>query len=492
MKRISLFLCLIFLTPFVFLVGCQSGEQSQKNLYSIDLIYDEVNHSAEANLAIDYVNTSQTALNEIYFHLYPNAFSEEGEGSVCSQANEIKTYPNGKSYGGIEIKSVVIAGEKTDYNLKGEYDSHLVVMLPEKLFPDEKVQIYIEFNLILPNANHRFGYGDNAVNFANFYPITCVYREGQGFATEPYSPNGDPFYSDCADYKITITYDKNLIIACSGDEVLTEEKGETKTTKISCYNVRDYAFVLSDKFLIKSEKVQNTTISYYYYDDQDAESSLNTAKNALITFSEMFGEYPYSSFAIVQTNFVYGGMEYPQLVMISDLLKGDDNDYVIVHETAHQWWYGVVGNDEYNESWLDESLTEYSTALFFEKNQDYDISYSQMVSGARSNYNLFLKTYKSIKGSVDTSMNRALDEFETEPEYVNNIYVRGIIMFDTLKSQIGEKKFLNALSGYYSKFKFKNATTADFIATFEEKCGRQMEGFFNSWLLGEVVFIEMN
>ncbi len=492
MKKISFFLSLIFFAPIIFFAGCQNDQQLQKNLYMIDLAYDQLNHTAKANMTLDYVNTSETAFENIVFHLYPNAFTEEAEGSVCSSVNEPKVYPNGKSFGGIEIKSVEIAGEKAGYDFQGDFDSQLVVSLPEKLFPDERVQIYFEFDLVLPNANHRYGYGDNAVNFANFYPIACVYREGQGFATDSYSPNGDPFFSDCSDYQISITYDKNLIIACSGDDVVTEENVETKTTKISCYNVRDYAFVLSDKFLIKSEKVQDTTVSYYYYEDQDPEGSLNTAKNAITTFSEMFGDYPYSSYAVVQTNFVYGGMEYPQLVMISDLLKGDDNDYVIVHETAHQWWYGVVGNDEYNESWLDESLTEYSTALFFEKNQDYGISYSQMVNGARSNYNLFIKTYKTIKGEVDTSMDRSLDEFETEPEYVNNIYVRGIIMFDTLKSQIGEKKFLNALSGYYSKFKFKNATTADFIATFEEKCGRQMEGFFNSWLFGEVVFIEMN
>lgn len=492
MKKILCFLCLILLAPIVFFVGCQSSENLQKNSYIINLAYDHSNNTAKANMTVDYVNTSETAFENIVFHLYPNAFTEEAEGSVCSPVNEAKVYPNGKSYGGIEIKTVKVNSEITAYSLQGEFDSHLVVDLNQKLFPDERTQIYIEFDLVLPNANHRYGYGDNAINFANFYPIACVFKENEGFATDFYSPNGDPFFSDCADYQVEITYDNSLKLACSGDKVETNESGQNKITKITASNVRDFAFVLSDKFSVITEKVQDTEVSYYYYDDENPQASLDTAKQALTTFGEFYGEYPYSSFAVVQTNFVYGGMEYPQLVMISDMLEGDDNDYVIVHETAHQWWYGVVGNDEYNESWLDESLTEYSTALFFEKNQDYGISYSQMVSGARSNYNLFIKTYKSIKGEVDTSMNRALDEFETEPEYVNNIYVRGIIMFDTLRSQIGEKKFLNALLGYYSKFKFKNATTADFIATFEEKCGRQMEGFFNSWLLGEVVFIEMN
>ena len=490
MKKLSLFFALVLILPALFFAGCQTQEET--SAYSIWLDYDAASHTAEANLQVDYVNNSENAFDEILFHLYPNAFSEEAEGSVCSPANENKTYPNGKSYGGITISSVLVSGQDSGFKLEGEDHSLLSVPLFEQLYPGERVLIDISFSLTLPNANHRFGYGENATNFANFYPIACVYRDGEGFVTDAYTSNGDPFFSDCSDYEVRVTYDSSFLIACSGDSVETTQNAEKKTSKISAKNVRDFAFVLSEKFSQISGYAGDVKVDYFYYDDEDATSSLATATKAIECYSEMFGSYPYSSFAVVQTNFVHGGMEYPQLVMISDTVKGVDYDYVIAHETAHQWWYGVVGNDEFNEAWLDESLTEYSTALFFEKHSEYGISYQQMTSGARSNYNLFLKTYKAIKGEIDTSMNRALDEFDTEPEYVNNIYVRGIIMFDTLRSQIGEKKFLNALSGYYSKFKFKNATTADFIATFEEKCGRQMEGFFYSWLLGEVVFIEMN
>src|SRR5699024_2251727 len=127
----------------------------------------------------------------------------------------------------------------------------------------------------------------------------------------------------------------------------------------------------------------------------------------------------------------------PRLVMISDALVEEDYDYVIAHEIAHQWWYGVVGNDEFNEAWIDESLTEFSTALFFGSHKEYGLNYNQIIDGANSNYKFFLKIYKKINSEVDTSMLRSLIDFKTEPEYVNNIYTRGIIMFDTLKQQLG-------------------------------------------------------
>ena len=489
MKKMSLFLLSLFLLPVATLfAGCQ-GQEEQLSAYQIQLSYDATSHTAQGSVTVEYVNNSSNALQEIMFHLYPNAFSEEGDGLVCSASNESKTYPNGKSFGGIEIFDVQIQAEQAGFELQGEANMLLKVDLPAPLYPDEKTSVAIEFSLTLPNANHRFGYGENTVNFGNFYPIACVYRDGSGFATDPYTSNGDPFFSDCANYTVSITYSSEYKIACSGDSVSTSRNGDQLTTTITAGKVRDFAFVLSDKFQVLSSKADGAVVEYYYYSDNDPQGSLDTAVKAIETYGDLFGSYLYSSFAVVETNFVHGGMEYPRLVMISDQVQGEDYDYVIAHETAHQWWYGVVGNDEFNESWLDESLTEFSTALFFENHPEYNLSYDQIVSGAYSNYNFFLKIYKKIVGEVDTSMLRSLNEFDTEPEYVNNIYTRGIIMLASLRDQIGDRKFFSSLSTYFKEFSFKNATTPDIIAVFEKKCGHKMEGIFNSWLNGEVAFV---
>ena len=467
--------------------GCE--QQNQLTNYDIFITYNDFTKTAEGSVVCDYFNTSNNALSLVMFDLYANAFSEAADGMAVGVSSEAKAYPNGKNYGGIEISDVKVNSNKVDFALEGKADTKLCVPLVENLFPDERAKIEIDFSINLPNVNHRFGWGDNAVNFANFYPVACRYTEGDGFCKDEYIANGDPFCSDVANYSVTVSYPQNMKIACGGDEIKSRTNGELLTTTFTSKKVRDVSFVLSEKFNHISAKTGKTTVDYFYYDDSDAQGSLASATQAVEFFNDKFGEYPYSNLAVVQTNFVHGGMEYPRLVMISDQVRGEEYKYVIIHEIAHQWWYGVVGNDEYNEPWLDESLTEYSTALFYENHDSYALSYDSIVNGASETYKIFLKIYGSVTGEVDTSMNRSLDEFKTEPEYVNNIYTRGILMFDSLRNVLGEQKFYACLKTYYKKYAFKITSTDDFIDCFSRKSGINLQTFFDSWLNGEVEFV---
>ena len=111
----------------------------------------------------------------------------------------------------------------------------------------------------------------------------------------------------------------------------------------------------------------------------------------------MFGDYPYSIYNVVQADFCYGGMEYPNLSIISNSIENyDEYLNIIVHETAHQWWYNIVGNDEFNEPWLDEALTEFSTVLFYDYNDGYNYNHKDMVSSAHENYLFFTNVYKNV------------------------------------------------------------------------------------------------
>ena len=114
-------------------------------------------------------------------------------------------------------------------------------------------------------------------------------------------------------------------------------------------------------------------------------------KDSLLFFNSKFGEYPYRQISVVKTPFLYGGMEYPNLVMIADnIVEKKDMARVIVHELAHQWWYGVVGNDQIREAWLDESITEYSAFLFFENHSSYGLNYSSLIEDAKTTYDLYV------------------------------------------------------------------------------------------------------
>lgn len=146
----------------------------------------------------------------------------------------------------------------------------------------------------------------------------------------------------------------------------------------------------------------------------------------------------------------------------------------------------MVGNDEYKYPWLDEALTEYSTLLFYDENDGYNLTHSEMLDANRSNYTLFINVYEDVLGAIDTSM-RAVDEYDTEPEYTYCTYVKGVLMYESLYQLLGEKTFISGLQEYFSANKYKNATPDDLISAFESASNTALKNFFNSWIEGKVV-----
>ncbi len=477
MKKFAFLFVFIFALP-LFLVGC--GGQVQLSSYDIVCEYDENSHTLTCEQNVKYVNNSNNALNEICFFLYPNSFKE----IAVSNAYYDRAYPNGDSFGDIEIESVKIGDKDAEFNIENE--AILNVTLFSDLFPNESIEINLSYVVNLANVCHRLGYGDNAVNFGNFYPILCVYDDG--FVKNSFASNGDPFYSDIANYNVQITFPSNYTLATSGEVLRSTNENSKTTTEIKGEKLRDFCFVLSTKFEVISKTINDVNVNYYYYDDENAEEYLTLACEVIEEFSSSFGDYPYKNVNVVKTNFCFGGMEYPNLVYISDeIADAETYRYVIVHELAHQWWYSLVGNNEYEEAWLDESLTEYSTALFFERH-DYGLNYDDIIAGADSTYRLFVDVYSNVLGDVDESMNRNLGEFETEPEYVNCVYTKGVLMYDSLRKTLGDSKFFKCLKDYFENFRYKNASGADLINSFSSSSHRNLEGYFSSWLNGEVIF----
>ena len=488
MKKSIIFTFILFL--LLSAVGCGAKDELQevsKNLshYNINIDFDVENKSAECSQTVLYVNNSTDILRQVKFHLYPQFFEEGATSCVISSTKLNDAYPNGMSYAEFEVTRVVVDGVDAGILYEGEHDGILNVPLNNSLVPNDNVEIVIDYNFVMPNCQHRFGYGDDTINLANFYPIACVYDKGE-FSVNPYNANGDPFYSDIANYAVNLTVDDRQVVASTGEQTIISNRDGKTEYLIKEIAVRDFACVMSDKFEVINTSYKDTTIEYYYYNDANAQRSLQAGVDAIATFSR-FGDYPYQRFSIVQADFVHGGMEYPGLIYISDVIKNED-DYlnVIIHETAHQWWYAMVGNDEYTEPWLDEALTEYSTILFYDMNDGYNFNHADMIKASKENYTLFITVYKDVLGDIDTSM-RPVDEYDTEPEYTYCTYVKGVLMFDSLYSLVGEKDFLSALERYFKDNKYTNATVQDLITSFEDECRVDLDEFFSSWLDGKVV-----
>lgn len=489
MKKFFIMLFIVLcVTP---LTACSSGRSLDAiadglTTYRMDIALDAGAKAMSVTQTVDYVNNYDTALSEIYFHLYPNCFRQNATSSVVSLSSVAKAYPNGASYGDIQITRTKLNGQDITPAYEGNDFELLCVKLPNKLLPSQSTEIYFEYKVAIPNVLHRFGYGDHTINCGNFYPIASVFADDE-WDKSGYHCNGDPFYSEMANYCVRITCDQQYTIASTGAQTASTT-GDTNTYDIVAQAVRDFAYVASACFETKSARTNNTTVYYYYFADSDPDTSLRCAVDSIETFSDIFMSYPYTTYSVVEADFIHGGMEYPNLSMIStDVSDHDDYLYVIVHETAHQWWYQLVGNDEYTYPWLDESLTEFSTMLFFDENDAYGMSKKDMLSAGYENYLFFQSIYREVVRDFDTSIDRPVDAFDTDPEYTYLVYVKGTLMYDSLWQVIGKSKFMRALSLYAENFAFSNATPDDLISCFEQTANTDLKNFFDSWLSGKVV-----
>ncbi len=485
-------LAVVALTCTFALTSCNANAivlraSKEANNYTINAIYNDDTKSLFATQSVDYKNTSGDILDSVSFHLYPNAFRDGAQYKPVGVLTSEKAYPNGENFGGITIKNVKVNNKEAEFHIGGNDNDILIVPIATQLFPNSRATISFEFDVNLPNIRHRLGYTNKAVNLGNFYPIACVYENGT-FDLSPYSYNGDPFYTDIANYKVALTCANDFVVASTGELNSRTAQNDKTEHVFTALAVRDFAMVLSREFKVLTGSAGKTTVSYYSYNDENAEKSLETSIKSVNTFNKIFGEYPYKTLAVVETGFVHGGMEYPNLVYISDDLSSyEEYTNVIVHEIAHQWWYGVVGDNQNVDGWIDEGLAEYSCILFYENNPEYGQSRDKIISNDIKSYVLFVEVYGDLFENFDTSMTRALTDYKTEPEYTYMAYVKSVLLVDNIRNVVGDNKFMVALKNFYRDNAMQFATKDTFIFAFENASKMPLRALIESWLDGKIV-----
>ncbi len=464
------------------LSACGGNQDEDISSYEIYATYDADAKTLTSSCAFSYYNDTENEITALKFNLYGNAYREGALYPAVSENYTTKAYYNGKNYGEMDITSVENCAS---WEIAGEDENILTVNLTEAVYPEERTKITINYTLALAEVNHRTGVSERAVNLGNFYPILCVYGK-QGFVECPYYSCGDPFLSDCANYKVTFDMPSGYICAASGEQASETIAGGRKKCSFSGKNMRDFAAVLSDEFSVITRETDGVTINYYYYNDDSPQTCVNVATESVSYFSSTFGAYVYPVLSVVQTGFCYGGMEYPALVMISDECDSDTNIYTTVHEIAHQWWYAMVGSDQIENAWQDEGLAEYSALMFFENFPEYAFTRTSLVGSATKAYRAYFSVYNQIFGNVNTAMTRSLSSFTGEYEYTNIAYNKGLILFDMLRTAIGDENFCAALKKYYDSFLYRRADPADLVECFST-IGTDVQGFFNSFLEGKII-----
>ncbi len=459
-----------------------AAPDTKVNQYNINCYFDAREKLLKGYEHFIYVNKSNVFLEDIYMHLYPNAFERE-ESAPFEPLEQSSAYPEGFDIGFLNIDNLQIEGREGNWEYGDSGRQILKVKLDKPIGPGETVDMDIHFTVKFPHCYGRFGYGKDTIKAANWYPIAAVY-DHKGWNLDPYSAIGDPFYSDIADYRVTLVIAKDYTVAATGEN-LKKRKYDAKNNEwhFQGENVRDFVWVAADSFIISSKKSDGIRVKSYYFDKPAGKKALGFAADAISIFNRCFGKYPYRTFSVVAADFFIGGMEYPNLVLVSKELYNIERlftlEYITVHETAHQWWYGIVGSNQVDEAWLDEGLTEYSTILYFEKKYGPDTAKGLFENLIKKRYENYVA---AAEGRQNIKIHEPLEQYQDAGQYHTLVYCGGALIFQRLRDILGDEDFFEILRTYYDNYAFRNATTDDFIEVAERVSGRSLEAQIRGWL----------
>lgn len=445
------------LCTLIMLCACNKTENTSHDSSAYyDLTVDLENGVLSVTQEILYVSPEN--LDEMVLNVYANAFS--------------------KNSNAIDILSIQFNRKNVDFEIYGKNST--LLKFPCTMKKGHTSNVLLKYTVTLPKSNTRLGVTANGIsNLACFYPVIARYENG--WREDEYCAIGDPFYHDTASFYVNLTVDKNLAVATSGEVIETRLTGLTKKTlEIEAENIRDFAAAVGKAYTL-SETVeidgQNIAVNYFYFEDPYPSQTLKHISKSLTVFSQLYGAYPYKAYTVAESNLSgVGGMEYGTFVTVSKISSREEYLDVITHETAHQWWYNVVGNDQINSAWLDEGLTEFSTYYFHYVNGD-KAKYNSAMANMRRSYSAF-SAHENL--GFDGKMNRPLSSYSTDGEYVAVTYCKGALLFDALRSLVGDNKFQSALQRYFKDNAYGIATQASLVSAFKAE-GYDVAKIIDNW-----------
>ena len=414
-------------------------------------------------------------LSAVKFRIYPNAYSQGRE--VVTEDKRDAAYPNGRvTYGGVDILSVSSDLPVTDYDL-GQ-DDVLTVRLGETLRKGARVCFRIAERITLANVRHRLGYYGDYYYLSNFYPEVCPFSGGK-YLTYEYTPYGDPFLMENASFSLDLTLPVGYGTACSAPEIRRERQGTVERIIYASSATREIALVTSPALRAVTADLHGVTVAYHYADGSDREKMLAFLLDAMAYYEERFGAYPYPAYSVVSAPFFESGVEHPGMSLISSDLSLAHKKKTASHETAHQWWFGKVGNDEYLSPWLDEGLAEYSVACYY-RARGYDAVAREMIRDAEDAYSIRL----ALKGSEGVRFDLPLPMLSDG--YYDRVYAGGLLLFHALSERFGEDRFHAALRDFSDSYAGKIASPDTLIRSLTHSLGEDPSALFRVWLTGSV------
>lgn len=403
--------------------------------YTVNLTSDSTGVTWTGHESVSFTNVSAAPLAEVYLRLWDNFHGTCPSNTPITVTNVTGGTPSALSVACTALK----------------------VTLPAPLNQGQSGSIGFDLRIVVPSGADRFGH-DGPNNFlGNALPVLGI-RDAAGWHLDPYTNNGESFYTLASDFRVTLDHPTSLAVPATGTSVDTPGTSGRTVTTATATKVRDFAWGAGPFQKISGTTAGGVAINIYWVSgisSSSAQSMLNTARSATDAHAQRFGAYPYGEIdVILDNNFWFGGMEYPGFIL--DLVSST----ALAHELGHQWWYGIVGDDEYTSPWLDEAFTDYAT----------DLSRGITGSGCWNSV--------SWASSAEKITNSMAYWDAHSSRYSTVVYGYGKCALHDLRRLLGDSAMTTLLRGYAQAHWYGVSTTAEFKAAAQAATSTDLTSFW--------------
>ena len=461
---------------------------------NIDMDVNTFQYSGEQELV--YTNNSPDTLNQVFYHLYFNAFQPESEMDVRSRnlpdpdprvMDRIsKLKPD--EIGFLKVSSLTQNGKSLNFEVAGTV---LEVKLDKPIIPGEKVSFKMDFTGQVPVQIRRSGRNNDegvALSMTQWYPKMAEY-DFEGWHADPYIAR--EFHGVWGNYDVTITIDKNYVIGGSGylqnpDEIgygyqpEGAEVNHKKKKKLSWHfvapNVHDFTWAADPEYIHDTVKVPDGPDLHFLYKNnpeiiENWKNLQSKSVELMQYFSKHIGKYPYDQYSIIQGG--DGGMEYAMCTLITGERDFGSLVGVTAHEMAHVWFQHILATNEAKHEWMDEGFTSYISTLAMDEimNQNRANPMSGMTNG-----------YVQLANSgIEQPQSTQADHYERNAAYGASAYAKGAVFLSQLEYIIGNENLSKTIHRYFNDWKFKHPTPNDFKRIAEKISGIQLDWYLVDW-----------
>lgn len=523
---------LFFLLSLLSISVCSQDYFQQKVDYTIDVTLNDKTHELTGNETFVYSNNSPETLSFIYIHLWPNAYKDNTTALVKQQVGN----GNWKLYqapdedrGYIDLLDFKIDGKPATWELDKDNIDICKLFLNEPLAPGKSITVSTPFHVKIPSARFsRLGHVEDSYQITQWYPKPAVFDK-DGWHQMPYLNQGE-FYSEFGTFEVKITLPKNYIVGATGDlqeqsEInflnkqaeetqkwldenpkftsdnrpsndFPESSSEIKTITFKQKDVHDFAWFADKRYKVLKGEVElphskRKVTTWNMFTPRYAEAwrgSLEYIHDATYYYSLWNGDYLYNHVTAVDgTISAGGGMEYPNITVIGSTNRKFQLEVVIMHEVGHNWFYGMLGSNERDHTWMDEGLNSFNEQRYIDtKYPDKDILKSMTgmpIKTKKMTYSeLDQLMYKfTSRMYIDQPMETKADEFSSM-NYGMIAYKKSAVVFNYLKSYLGDDLFDECMQRYFDRWKTKHPQPEDLEAIFTEVTKKDLSWFFNDMI----------